>query len=305
MVHPDIVIGGKKIGRFRASILLFKESLRFISSDKEMLAIPVIAIVFQLALLAIGSITLLSLGLFGSVASEGTLTSPREYIVLFLWYIIGAFTLAWTQAAIAHIVYVRAHNGNATLGEGMSIAFRNWSALLLWAIITSTVGIALRMIAERSHTVVRILVAVMGAAWSVLTYFVVPSIVIGKRSAFTAISDSGSVFRRTWGETLMTNISYTIVFVLAFTLYVLALFGLGFAFGWTLGIVLTILVLFTFGCISMSLVGATMSSVLRTLLYMYASEQVVPTNFNKELLEQMLSRKNGSTLPQGTGTSFV
>ncbi len=274
------------------------------SHDKEMLMVPIIALIIQLFLLGASAIVLFSLGFFKVLEDEGSKVSPEEYVFVFVAYVISAFMVAWTQAAIAHIVYTRAHGGDATLGQGLGRATGLWPALLLWSIITSTVGIILRSIAERSGTLGRIVTGLLGATWAVLTYFVVPSIVIGKRSALAAVSDSTTVFKRTWGETFVTNISFSLVIVLAFLSYVAVLVGVGFLSGWSVGIAIAILLLFVAGLITLSLVSATLSSILRTLLYIYASEQITPTNFNKELLDQMLV-KRGSTLQPGTGTSFV
>jgi hypothetical protein len=304
-LRPDIVVGGKKIGRLRASVLLFKECFRFMSHDKEMLMVPVIALFIQLFLLGASAIVLYSLGFFKVLQDEGAKMTPEEYVFVFAWYVVSAFMVAWTQAAIAHIVYTRAHGGDATLGQGLRSATSLWPALLLWSVITSTVGIILRTIAERSGTLGRIVTGLLGATWAVLTYFVVPSIVIGRRSAVAAISDSAMVFKRTWGETFVTNVSFSLVVVLAFLGYVTVLVGIGFLTGWSVGVAVMLFGLFVFGLVALSLVSATLGSILRTLLYIYASEETTPTNFNKELLDQMLVKRGGSAIPPGVGTSFV
>jgi hypothetical protein len=305
MTQNNIVINGVRIGRIRASVLLLKETFRFLSADKEMLAIPIVALAVQLFFLGVVTLILFSTGMLSGVEQNETMTNPAEFATVFLWYIVSAFMLAWTQAAIAHTVYVRAHGGNATLGEAMHVAFQNWSALLLWSVITSTVGILLRAIAERSQLLMRIVTAIIGTAWSVLTYFVVPSIVIGKRPAFAAIRDSGSVFKQTWGETLVTNVSFSLVFTLAFIAYGIVLIGLGFLLGSNIGSLLFLGILAILGIVVLALMSATLGSILRTLLYIYASEQVAPQNFNKELLSQMLVKRTSSVMPEGSGTSFV
>lgn len=304
-MKTPVTIEGRQVGRLRASFLLFKETFRFLRADAEMMAVPIIAILFEMFLFGVLGIFLFTTGFFTLlVQSEGAPKAPVAYIALFLCYIVSAFVIAWMQAVITHIVYVRAHGSNATLGEGIKVAFNNWSALLLWSVITSTVGILLRAIADRSRIVGRIVVALIGTAWSVLTYFVVPSIIIGKRPAFDAIRDSGTIFKRTWGETLVTNISFSLVLTLGFFAYLIALFGIGFIMGWSIGVVITLCVLFVFGITILSLLGSTLGSILRTLLYLYASEGKVPENFNPELLEKMFKRKD-SSIPNGVGTSLV
>lgn len=291
MSHAPIVLGGQKIGRFRASKLLFTETFRFFWADREMLWVPFLALIAQFFILGVAIVAVcIPAGMFAEGAENVPLTVP-EYGALFVLYVVSAFVLAFSQAVITHIVYTRIHGGDATLGDGIKVASSHMTALFVWACITSTVGILLRSIAERSQLLVKILVAVMGTMWSVLTYFVVPAIVIDKKSAFNAIGHSGNVFKRTWGETLIANISLGLVFAAFFFVLIFALIGVAvfanvsFEFVLLGGGVLIVAIILA------SLLSTVLESVLRTLLYVYASEHIVPQNFNQELLESMLGRR--------------
>jgi len=150
------------------------------------------------------------------------------------------------------------------------------------------------MIAERSQLLGKIVVAVIGVAWSVMTYFVIPSIVLSKKSAPAAIGHSAQVFKQTWGETIVSNVSMGIVFVFIYIFIVIAFIGL---FIFTVGTqsdMLLVLIsgFFVVTLISISLVQSTLGGIVKTLLYIYATEGVAPPNFNSELLEKMLQRKN-------------
>ena len=305
MSASSVTIGGKPLGKWRASWLLFKESVRFLKADSEMVFIPVVtslASLFLIALLCIitffvtwgGSFEVLSAWFETFSEQEESVPLPF-YLFLFCLYVISAFTLALSQAGIAHIVYTRVHGGDATLKQGLTTAFSHWFSLLLWSLITSTVGVALQMIAERSKIVGNIVIALLGTAWAVLTYFVVPAMVIDKKSAFASIGHSASVFKKTWGETLVSNISIAIVFIfinLAIIAGAIGLVVLAFVADlWAL--VLVAIVLAVISLFVSALVQSTLNGVLKTLLYVYASEGIVPSNFNQELLEKMLS-KNGT-----------
>lgn len=302
MAHAPIILQGQKVGRLRASFILLKETLRFFWADKEMLWIPVIAAFLQFALIGLALIfVILPSGILTSEESEGLL-SVMEYVYVFIFYVIGAFTVSCTQAAITHIVYTRAHGGDATLGNGLNVAMSHAGALFIWACITSTVGVILRAIAERSQLLVKILVAILGAAWSVLTYFVVPAIVVDKKNAVEAIKHSGMTFKRTWGETLITNISFGLAITAMFIGFIAVLVVLIIAFNGALPVMISTGVLFCIVTVGMVLLSSVLESVLRTLLYVYAQEGTVPQNFNRELLEHMLARKEivNSTMPSNT-----
>lgn len=303
MSHPDIIIDGKRIGRFRASRLLFSEAFRFFRADKEMILLPIVGFSVLCMFIAIVALTLnyYTPGYFEALPEGDGSSRPYGYVLVFMIYIAAAFAVSWMQAAIVHIVSVRAHGGDASFSDGVRVACSHWSALLLWSFITSTVGIILRMIAERSQILGRILVGLLGAVWSVVTYFVVPSLVLGKRSAFDALYDSKDVFTRTWGETFVINVSFSIVLVFGFLLYVCVLVGLLIAFGGNLAFTVVFPIFLVLGIIGFVLMSAVLDGVLRTLLYLYASEGIVPTNFNRELLDQILIRKSTIQTPPQVG----
>ena len=289
MEKTALVIEGKRIGPIRASYLLFIETFKYLWSDNELLWIPILSGLTQLFLF--GVIAVMWLIPFGFLGEGGNTQEMQhiqgiEYLYIFVLYVISAFTAAYSQAIVTHIVYTRVRGGDATLWNGIATAGKHWMTLFAWACITSTVGIILRVIAERSSILVKIIVLILGSAWSVLTYFVVPAIIIDNKSAFSAIGHSGAVFKRTWGETLVANISLALVFMLAF--FALSVFGGVVAATRGVDDFFVIIPIF----IIVGVFSTVLDNVLRVLLYVYASEQIIPTNFNKELLESILSRKS-------------
>ncbi len=289
-----IIIKGQTVGKMKASWILFKESWRYLKADKEMVWIPLITSAINLALFGV-LIALFVLAVLGgdfSLSSEGESSSPIELLFMFLCYILAAFTLVLSQGAITHTVYVRIHGGDATLGQALKSSFSNWSTFLVWSVITSTVGILLRMIAERSKLLGSIAVWILGTAWSVMTYFVVSAIMIDKESAFGSIKKSGQVFKATWGETLVSNFSLGLTFLILHIVALLSLIGL-IILGNFVGLeALTFVVfgLYFVWLVISVLVQSTLEAIIKTLLYVYATEETTLPNFNQELLEKMLSR---------------
>ena len=291
-MSQSIVLNGQKIGRMRASFILFKETFRFFWADKEMIWVPIITSLMQLFLIGLAVVTvIIPAGIFNSADTETTGLTLFEYGYVFLFYVIGAFTVSFTQATITHIVYTRVHGGNATLGNGLRVACAHAGNLFVWACITSTVGLILRAIAERSQLLMKLLVMVLGAVWSVLTYFVVPAIIIDNKSAVSGIRHSGTVFKRTWGETIVSNISFSLVMFVMFFVLAIAFVGLVVVTGGSAGMVVVSGSIFMIAIFVLILIHSVLDSVLRTLLYVYANEGTVPVDFNRELLENMLARK--------------
>ena len=295
-----VSIGGKRIGKLRASYLLFKESWRFLARDKEMLLIPLVATVLNLFLCGIVvTVAAIAARASGTPLFTGDVLTGLDYAFIFCFYVVGAFTLAISQAGIINTVYTRIHGGDATLGQSLKVAFSHSGSLLVWSAITSTVGLILNAIAERSALIGKIITGLIGAGWNVVTFFVIPAMVIDHKSAFASIPHSLAVFKHTWGETLVSNISLGVFFFAAHMLVLLSFVGIIIMGVSTSSLALIILAIIgaVLWLILASLVQAALSGVLKTLLYVYATERIVPQNFNAELLEAMLAKRGGVTEP--------
>ena len=299
-----VMIRGQRVGKLRASWLLFKETWRYLQTDREMLVLPLLAALMSLVLVGfLVFVFVLSGGreVLSRLASEDF--SVLGWLFVFGCYVIVAFTMATSQAGISHAVYTRAHSGDSTLGQSLKIAFSHWPSLLLWSMITSTVGVFLQMIVEKSRLLGRLFSLLLGSAWSVLTYFVVPAMVIDKKTAFESISKSTQVFKATWGETIVSNVTLGAVFLIAHVLMLVSMIGLVIACAVS-NLITPMFVIFAVNVALLLLailIQSTMEGILKTLLYIYASESAYPANFNQELLEQMLVRQNppmtASTIP--------
>jgi len=282
-----IVIGGQTIGRFRASWLLCKETFRFLKADPEVVAVPLVVGLVNLFLTG-AIIFLYVLLVYQGVIPNSEEITPTDYAFVFILYILSAFSVAITNAVIAHIVAVRARGGDATFGQGFSAAFAHLGVLLVWSVIAATVGLVLRVLSERSQTLGRIVIAVIGVAWSVLTYFVVQAIVLEGRSAPDGIKRSGLVFRSVWGESVVSNFSLGAIFLVVYIVIISGGIGLMLLFASSEFMLVAMLVLMMFTLFVTALVSSAMGSILKTLLFIYATNTGSVQGFDQELLDRML-----------------
>jgi len=302
-----VMIHGQQVGRIKASFLLAAESFRFLKADPEMLLLPIIGFFLNIALWIPAVFFIFFGAAGGTFAGLGTLFPKGAplpnwaYIVVFYGFFVSAFTLAFVQAGIAHFVSARARGENATLASTLGVVMSLLPALLTWSLIAATVGFVLRQIAERSKIVTRIIIAIIGAAWSVLTYFVIPAIVIERQSAVASIKRSGKVFRDSWGETIVSNISLSGFFMLIFFLLIVLYAVLTVLFfmylGSNIGLFVLMTFLFLFVLFMIALVSNTLTYVLKTLLFIYATEGTTASNFDADLLANMLVKKPGAMQP--------
>src|SRR2546428_3390899 len=86
------------------------------------------------------------------------------------------------------------------MSDGLKVAMQNVRRIAGWALVTATVGLILRAIAERFGFLGRIIAGALGAAWGIITYLVVPVLIFEKIGPWAAVKRSGSLLRQTWGE---------------------------------------------------------------------------------------------------------
>ena len=128
----------------------------------------------------------------------------------------------------------------------------------------------LRAISERGGIVGQIISSLLGFAWGVVTFLVVPILVVENVGPVEAVKRSGSLLKKTWGEQLVGNFSIGSIFGLLIFAAILIGGFLTFALAAALNspalmvlmIVVTILVV-----LGLSLLSSTLSGIFQAALY--------------------------------------
>src|SRR5438045_1322603 len=95
--------------------------------------------------------------------------------------------------------------GSPTIGDGFRAAANRMPVILGWAILSATIGLILRVIEDRSEKIGQIVSGLLGAAWTLVSFLVVPILVIENKNPFTALKESTVMLKKTWGERLAGN----------------------------------------------------------------------------------------------------
>jgi hypothetical protein len=293
----QIIIDGKKVGRIRAGYLLFIESWKYFKADPELAWFPLFALLLHLALLLVG--VMFAILCFVAVSVISSENANVVWYVCFwmgMFYLLlsGAFVKACLEAGVAYIVAERTKGNNASLRDGVRAVRATKRTLLMWSLVAATVGVILNMIASRSRIIGNIVVALLGATWALLTYFTVQSIVLEGKHTKDAMYRSADVFKKTWGEQLVSNISIGIVFLGFFILSLIGAFVLFIFFSAT-GLPPNIAIGITFlmwllVMIVLAVIQTVLNTIIKTLLFAYALQGRELTHMNAELLSQVLKK---------------
>jgi hypothetical protein len=198
-------------------------------------------------------------------------------------------------ATLGHVVHVffdvaltnealKALRGESpTIGSGMNAAVSRAPAIVVFAAVTGPITFALGLMGSSSKLAIRFARRVLGTAWSLATFFAVPVMVQERRGGIPSLKRSGELFRRTWGETALSEVGVRVLIAhITIVLIILALV-LVHMFGESLFTLLLVLGLVG-GAIG--LVGS-LEAIYRAALYVFAAEGVVPEPFGGPELEDI------------------
>ena len=264
---------------------LFKICLHVLGADKELIFFPVfstIGLVF---------VTLTFFGITFGIGSferlEDGAYSVIDLIAVFGFYVASYFVIIFFNSALVFAAHERLEGGDPNIRSGLVGASKRIVTIFMWAVVAATVGLILQILSSQARErggvmgiIGQIVISLIGAAWSLITFFVVPLIVIEHRGLIDSLKTSLSLLRRTWGEQVIGNFGLGIMQLLATLLavgiavllfLVLSLLG-------TIGIVVAIVI----GVVlvaGVSLIFATLSGIYKAALYNYAADGQVPALF--------------------------
>lgn len=280
-------------GRLSRSLELAKASLAVVRADKELMLLPVMSVCALLLLLGSLVVPVAMLGGFSSGAAQGD--SPASFAAALVFYVATWFVALFFNAALVGAAMIRMDGGNPTLGDGLRIAWARKGRILGYALIAATVGLVLRAIEERVGWLGALVVKLVGAAWAVATFLVVPVLVTRDVGPVAAVKESAVLLRGTWGENLIGNFGLGLVFAVAYVAWIAAcavMLYLAVQTGATMLVVAVVLVGVVL-LLVLSALQATMQGVYAAALYRYATHPgtAVP-GFPQDLMQHAFRGKS-------------
>jgi len=275
-----------RVGRIRNGLALAAQSWRVLMLDKSLLLFPFASGVACFLVLATFIAGAWAAG-FGR--EESRPSEALSLLVLFGWYFANYFVIVYFNSALVACAMIRFRGGSPSVGEGLRAANENLGRIASWALLAATVGVVLRVIEERVGFIGRIVTRLLGAAWTIATYFVVPVLVVEKLGPVDAAKRSVAIIRKAWGESIVSNVGVGLASLLAVVLLVipcgvatvvLAVGAKSLAIG-VAGLALT-LGLWLF----ISLAASALNSIILSAIYVYAAESKVPQAFEAGNLQQ-------------------
>jgi hypothetical protein len=278
------------MGKFSNTWSLMGASWQVLRKDKEILVFPLISGLCCLVVLASFAIPVILSGAWRTSGGDAS-TNGRfvHYVALFLFYFCNYFVIVFFNAAIVACARIRMEGGDPTVSDGLRAAVSRLSLIAGWALISATVGLILRVIEDRSERLGQFVAGLLGMAWTVASFMVIPILVIEEQGPITALKESTALLRKTWGEQLIGNFSFGLVFFLL-AIPAVIFVVLGFATGSGAGVIIGIILAAVY-LIGLALIQSALQAIFQAALYLYARKGQVAPGFKAELLTNAMGRK--------------
>lgn len=259
--------------RMRNSWTMLTACLQILKAEPGLLLFPLLGFIC-VALVALIFIAPLFMAMvWNSPSGQDGDSTALFYAALFIFYVATCFTGSFFSVALVATVMRRLAGEDAGVRSGLSFAAGKWRQILGYAVIAATVGVLLRFIAEKAGALGSIGASLAGVAWGLVSFLIIPVLVMRDLGPVEAVKESATLFRRTWGESVVGAASIGFIFLLlhacvfvAGLFFAIRLFASDQAGG---GLFVVALMFISWGLLAT--VQVTLSGIYSAALYRYAT----------------------------------
>jgi hypothetical protein len=266
---------------------------RVLVTDPRLLLFPILSLF--LLLLVLGGF-LIALDLAGNLLVVFAVAGVRPawvYLVLFGLYLSLNLITVFCKVALVKCALLRFTGKEGGVGAGFAGAVTRLPQIFAWSVVSATFGLLLTIIEHVHKKIGEFVAKVLGVAWGLMTYFVIPAMTAKGRGPFRAIARSVKLLRETWGEAKSSNLGLRLVLRILVAPAVVLLIA-GFLLGsW-------IMLIAAAGAYLVYLtVGLALDVILCAALYQYAADGKVPEPFDPDLMAVAFALKPGEEYRRG------
>lgn len=273
------------MNRFSTTWSLMKSSFSILLEDKKLLLFPLFSGTCTLILGLTFILPVMMPDQIYFFSTPGPVPENLVFLLLFLFYYINYFVVIFFNSGA--VLYTIRH----IRGERPTIygVFESLSGrlphLLGWTAIAATVGIIINTIENQSDLAGRIVAGIIGLSWTVISFLVLPVMIIEQKGPIESLKESTAMLKRSWGEQLIGHFSFGLIFtilIIGAGILIVPLFYLGNLFSFA-GLILLII----FGII-LGIFQWILQSIFMGTLYLYVRDEGLPGSFSRTQIDRAL-----------------
>jgi hypothetical protein len=216
-----------------------------------------------------------------------------DLVTLFLIYFVSVLIATFFNAALIGATLKRLRGGDPTFRDGLQMASGRIGSILGYSAIAATVGVVLQVIRSKSNAAGDLAAGVLGIAWGVATFLVVPVLVAEDVGPTEAIKRSGSLLKKTWGEQVVGNVSLGLISLLAslavagigaVLIAIAASVGSNVALGGAITVVIILVAI-------VAVIFSALNAIYKAAVYEYAADGIASGAFGQDALSHAFRQK--------------
>jgi hypothetical protein len=293
--------------RFENGWVLLKASMQVMKKDKKLFVFPIIiaSSLLIIAILFLSPIVFSPTGysyldpahwkavgssIFTHSSGHGQLQfTHRGSAYFIILYFLLMFLATFFNVAFYREIINALKNRRVSIGGGLRFACSRIKQVLVWSLFAGLVGYIIRFIEGKLNFVGKIILQIIGMAWSIASMFAIPVIINEDVvvSPIETLKRSAKTIKKTWGEALIGYVGLEVsvgLFVFPPLLLVIASFFVSMAINnfWLFGFICLCWIL---GLIILGYIIAVAGHIYRCALYLFAAEGVVPAPYTREAMD--------------------
>ena len=194
-----------------------KLSMSVVGKDPELLVYMILAGVMSLVCL-VGMGLPQFMEMDWAVNADGSFT-PAYYGFTFVGYMLLSIVVVFWNCAIIANANIRLTGGDPKFADGVNAALKRLPIIIAWGIIAGTVGLLLKALEgaarDADNGALRVLAVAIqligGFAWFVMTFFMIPHLILEGQSVGDALKSSKTTFFSTWGENISSGLGIGLI----------------------------------------------------------------------------------------------
>jgi len=229
---------------------LSKLSFSVIKADPELLVyVLLMGIMSATTLLAMNAPFVLGLEWAVVLDSTGEVVdlTPAGMGWYFAFYVLLSIVVVFWNSAIVANSHMRLSGGEPTFIYGVTKAFSRLHLIVIWGLISGTVGLLLKLIRNTNAREVKnpglqmllmVITWVFEVAWWIMTFFMIPLMIVEGRSIRESMREGKEMMMKTFGTNIVSGLGIQFIGFCFIVLSVLLAFVVGSALGITSGLII-------------------------------------------------------------------
>lgn len=221
----------KFFDRMRNGWHLGISSLELLRDHPKLLLFPVLSGITLLVVLlsftgAVGGLAAnYSEGMEAFFMQIEELSQVAIFATVFVFYLLCYFIITFFNVALIHSARQVFEGEEPSLQEGVRFSAQRSHQIFTWALVAATVGLIIQAIEERLGSLVS---GILGFAWSMASYFVLPVLAYEGVGPLDAIKRSSQTIRERWGDAIGAGFSLGLFVLVGIVVAIVSGLGAGF-----------------------------------------------------------------------------